>query len=201
MSWACTVHKVQGLGLDEGVVSFDLEKQKSFNQGQLCVALSRISSMNKMYSIGSYNKAALKVNELAKKEYERLKSEGLFKSQSHLPVTETSVTITLLNTCSLKLHVLNIAMDDRLLDNDILCLTETQCEAGCYTSVIESALQKKCIMQFNNSNNKFKSIAYGLSNDVEILATEYFNKFLTLENNILVIIPFELLKLCIGQWH
>ena len=35
LSWACTVHKVQGLSLAEGVVSFDLEKQKSFNQGQL----------------------------------------------------------------------------------------------------------------------------------------------------------------------
>ena len=122
LSWPCTVHKVQGLSLAEGVVSFDLEKQKSFNQGQIYVALSRISSMNKMYLIGSYNKAALKVNESAKKEYERLRSEGLFKSQSHLAVTETSVTINLLNTCSLKLLVLDITMGDRLLDNDILCL-------------------------------------------------------------------------------
>ena len=65
----------------EGVVSFDLEKQKYFNQGQIYVALSRISYMNKMYLIGSYNKAALSVNESAKKEYERLTSEGLFKSQ------------------------------------------------------------------------------------------------------------------------
>ena len=62
-----------------------------------------------------------------------------------------------------------------LLDNDILCLTETQCEAGSDTSIIESALQKKYTMHFNNSDNKFKSIAYGLSNDVEILAKEDFN--------------------------
>ena len=96
--------------------------------------------MNKMYFIRSYNKAALKVNESAKKGYERLKREGLFKSQSHLAVTETLITITLLNTCSLKLHVLGIAIDDRLLDNDKLCLTETQCEADSDTSVIESAL-------------------------------------------------------------
>ena len=98
MPWACTVLKVQGLSLAEGVVSFDLEKQKSFNQGKIYVALSRISSMNKMYLIGSYNKAALKVNKSAKKEYERLRSEGLFKSQSHLAVTETSITIALSNT-------------------------------------------------------------------------------------------------------
>ena len=30
-------------------------------------------------------------------------------------------------------------------------------------------------MHFNNSDNKFKSIAYGLSNDVEILAKKDFN--------------------------
>ena len=102
LPWACTVPKIQGLSLAEEVVSFDLEKQKSFNQGQTYFALSKISSMNKMYLIGSYNKAALKVNESAKKEYERLRSEGLFKSQSHLAVTETSITIILLNTRSLK---------------------------------------------------------------------------------------------------
>ena len=66
-------------------------------------------------------------------------------------------------------------MADRLLDSDILCLTETQCETGSDTSIIESALQKKYTMHFNNSDNKFKSIAYCLSNDVEILAKEDFN--------------------------
>ena len=73
----------------------------------------------------------------------RLRSESLFKSQSHLAVTETSVAITLLNTCSLQLHVLDIAMDDCLLDNDILCITERQSEAGNDASIIESTLQKK----------------------------------------------------------
>ena len=106
--------------------------------------------MNKTYLIGSYNKAALKVSELAKKEYERLRIEGLFKSQSHLSVTETSIKITLLNTRSLKLHVLD--MDDCLLDNSILCLTETQHETGSETSIIESALKKKYTMHFNNSD-------------------------------------------------
>ena len=56
-----------GLSLAEGVVSFDLEKQTSFNQGQIYVVLSKISRMNKMYIIGSYKKAALKLNKSAKK--------------------------------------------------------------------------------------------------------------------------------------
>ena len=66
LSWACTVHKVQGLSLVDSVVSVDLEKKKSFNQGQIYVALSRISSVNKVYLIESYNKAALKVNKSVK---------------------------------------------------------------------------------------------------------------------------------------
>ena len=34
LTWACTFHKVQGLSLDEDVVSFDLHHQKSFIQAR-----------------------------------------------------------------------------------------------------------------------------------------------------------------------
>ena len=33
LAWGCTVHKVQGLTLEEVVISFDLVKQKNFNYG------------------------------------------------------------------------------------------------------------------------------------------------------------------------
>ena len=56
-----------GVSLAEGVVNFDVEKQTSFNQGKIYVVLSKISRMNKMYIIGSYNKAALKLHKSAKK--------------------------------------------------------------------------------------------------------------------------------------
>ena len=45
LSWACTIHEVQGLSLNSTVISFDLEKQKLFNQGQIYVALSRVTVM------------------------------------------------------------------------------------------------------------------------------------------------------------
>ena len=35
LAWACTVHKVQGLTLQNVVISFHLNKQKSFNYGQV----------------------------------------------------------------------------------------------------------------------------------------------------------------------
>ena len=40
LSWASNVHKKQGQSLDKGVISFDLQSQKSFNPGQKYVALS-----------------------------------------------------------------------------------------------------------------------------------------------------------------
>ena len=44
LSWACAVHKVQGLSLSAAIVSIDLEKQKSFNEGQMYVALSKVTN-------------------------------------------------------------------------------------------------------------------------------------------------------------
>ena len=35
LSWACTVHEFQGLTLKEVVISFELERKISFNQGQM----------------------------------------------------------------------------------------------------------------------------------------------------------------------
>ena len=70
---------------------------------------------------------------------------------------------------------MDIAINDHLFDNDILCLTETECEAGSDNSIIDPALQKKYTMHFKNSDNKFKSIAYGLLRDLKILAKEEFN--------------------------
>ena len=121
---ACTVHKVQGLSLTEGVAIFVFESQKSFNQGQIYVALSRVTSINELYLIEKYTKAALKVNESAKKEYQKLR-------------TESSSTISLLNTRSFKTHFRDILLEKHLLDNDISCLTETQLKINVDTYIIE----------------------------------------------------------------
>ena len=65
-----------------------MESQRSFNLGQIYVALRRITSINELYLIGKYNKVVLKVNESAKREYEKFRTESCFKSQTQNRVTE-----------------------------------------------------------------------------------------------------------------
>ena len=55
LAWACTVHKVQGLTLQNVVISFHLNKQKSFNYGQVYVALSRSTSLQGLHILGQIN--------------------------------------------------------------------------------------------------------------------------------------------------
>ena len=78
LSWACTVHKVQGLNLTSVVVSFDLEKQRSFNKGQMYVAFSRVTSTD-IFLIGKYNPNVFKVNENAILEYKDYKKIDLIQ--------------------------------------------------------------------------------------------------------------------------
>ena len=111
LSWACTIHKVQGLTLKEGVVSFELQREKNFSQGQMYVALSRISKFENMHLLGKYHRNAIKMNQNAKKEYDRLHKESLLLPPLLLQTRSDAVTLTLLNIRSLKKHLDDISSD------------------------------------------------------------------------------------------
>ena len=96
LSWACTVHKVQNLRLMSAVVNFDLENQKLFNEGQMYVALSRVTKIDNFFLIGKYSPNVLKVTENAIIEYSRLR-ENLFDRIYIDHANCSSLTVTLLN--------------------------------------------------------------------------------------------------------
>ena len=44
LGWASSVRKVQGVSLEQGVIDFDLRKQKSFGPWQIYSVLSRVKN-------------------------------------------------------------------------------------------------------------------------------------------------------------
>ena len=159
---------MQELSLKECVGSFDLQSQKSFNQGQMYVALSRISKFDNMYLVGKYHRNTIKVNENAKQEYERLHSESMLTPLLLPQVTSDSLTSTLLNTRSLRKHFDDILNDIALVNNDVLCLTETPLHLNEDTSEITSKFQNSFRMYFNNNRDKYRSIAFGYSSNMAL---------------------------------
>ena len=127
LSWACTVHKVQGDQFKEAVISYELRRQRSFNNGQFYVALSRVMLLDGLYLTGKYDRNAIKVDQRATEQYDHMRKNcQLPPIEDFGSLEEDTLTITLLNTRSLPKHSLDIAADAILMECDIMCLTETQ---------------------------------------------------------------------------
>ena len=125
LAWACTVHKVQGLTLDEVVLSTELVKQRSFNYGQIYVALSRATSLNGLYILGKVESKHIKTNPKVLSEYQRL-NDSLVSDENVLHDSCNVFTISLLNVRSLRKHSIDIKHDSKLFNSDVLAFTESQ---------------------------------------------------------------------------
>ena len=77
LSYAATIHKVQGQQFPQALVSFELLKQNSFNAGQMYVSLSRIESLSGLFISGNISKNAIRPDEKALTEYTRLRNESI----------------------------------------------------------------------------------------------------------------------------
>ena len=62
------------------------------------VALSRIRSIEKMFLVGNYSRAEIKVNLIAAKKYAGLQKESQLQAISVKQIKENLLTVTLLNT-------------------------------------------------------------------------------------------------------
>ena len=114
LSWTCTAHKLKGHSLQCRATSFSLQRQKSFNQRQMYIALSGIRSLENMYLIGKYTPSVIRANQAAKEEYERLRKKNLFTPLPFFQIKKEIVTLTLLNLSSLSRHAGYITNDKQL---------------------------------------------------------------------------------------
>ncbi len=120
LAWATTIHKVQGLTLDEIVVDM---KGGRFSAGQAYVAFSRVKKLEGL-RILNFNEKVIKASDDVKNEIVRLNK----KVMSPLPVytcPDDYITIALLNIRSLLPKLLDIEGDDSLVSACIFCFTET----------------------------------------------------------------------------
>jgi hypothetical protein len=127
LSWACTVHKVQGLTLEKIIVSLELKNQRSFNYGQIYVALSRATSLQGLHILGEIQSKHIKANPKVHEEYERLRNPNLsFRSTNAKESCNSSVlSISLLNIISLRKHSEDIKFHSQLFNSDVLAFTDT----------------------------------------------------------------------------
>ena len=127
LAWATTIHKVQGLTLDEIVVDM---KGGRFSPGQAYVAFSRVKTLEGLHIL-NFNAKAIKKSIDVENEMIRLNANLLqpvpvlcdSTSQSHL-------TIALLNVRSIVSKLPDIKADNSLRSASILCFCETWLNAS-----------------------------------------------------------------------
>ena len=120
LAWATTIHKVQGLTLDEIVVDM---KGGRFNAGQAYVAFSRVKTLQGLHIL-NFSASAIKKSNDVHSEMIRLNTK-LLPTVHKLQCHHNHVTIALLNIRSIVAKLPDIACDDNLKYASILCFCET----------------------------------------------------------------------------
>lgn len=124
LAWATTIHKVQGLTLEQIVVDM---KGNVFNAGQAYVAFSHVKSVEGLF-IKNFNPASIKVSTAFIAEMERLSNRYL--PSEPLPQVVTLPTREWVKIGHLNVHSYMAKQEDILKDQpmshaDIMCFTET----------------------------------------------------------------------------
>lgn len=158
LAWGCTVHKVQGLTLPNVVVSFKLLKQKTFNFGQIYVALSRVKKLAHIHIEGIPTLEACRADPKVSEEYTRLKTESALSIDKIQPLADT-FQFALLNIRSLSKHALDLSHDIRLTNADVVCLTETQLLDNSLHPTLQEHFLEHDLFLHNNAD-RFKSLAF-----------------------------------------
>ena len=166
LAWACTVHKVQGLSLKEVVIGFNLLKQRSFNSGQMYVAISRVTYLQGLHLIGQFKRNAIVVDQKANNEYKHLRENQTMKLNVNLNPENIILSIIISNVRSLRKHLRDMACDCNFLCNDIILCTETQIATLENPREISiDGFELVC----NNSEHKFSSLAMYYSSEIDLL--------------------------------
>ena len=175
LAYAVTIHKIQGLSLDKVVISFELFRQRSFNYGQVYVALSRSRSLNGLYTLGQIEAKHVRADPRVHNEYQRLRETSpLEPPKTMIQENIPTFTICLLNVRSLQKHSVDIRHDSNLFDTDMICFTETQLLPSTDDSEIKNNLHPFKLLRQDHASDRYSSLALCSKSHIEIIDYQYF---------------------------
>nr|XP_061838349.1 uncharacterized protein LOC133620798 isoform X2 [Nerophis lumbriciformis] len=152
LAWACTVHKVQGLTVDEAVVCL----HKIFAAGQAYVALSRVRDISGLV-ITEFEEKAIYCKHTVKGA---LDSMPPFLIEQPQPSLETpSFSVYLLNVQNLRCHVAHLVSCTQHLQPTCIAVTETWLSAQSSTDCVQ--------IQGYTFHSRPRALCYS-SNDVKL---------------------------------
>ena len=191
LSWAVTIHKVQGMTMDCIVVDMAMEKGRYMN-GQAYVALSRVRTYDGLHII-NYNRHQIRVSRQVKKEMEHLRKE------KRLPPIAKPLIWSIPDDCIKMVHLnvqglatksrtkkMDLNCDLEIQNVDIVCLTETHYGSdNCVSAKDIWTSRKGCIYRKDRIGSKgggvliavdekFTSRKIASNSDLEAIAVDVY---------------------------
>ena len=131
------------------------------------VALSRKKSLENLIFIERYTAHAIKEIVVAKLEYERM-SNNQMKFLPKLMISDLSLIITLLNICSIKMHMIDVLSDNHLTESVFSYLAEAQLRRHDHLDQTKLIFNEQFKIEFKINEDQHKNIVVCSKDDLSI---------------------------------
>ena len=129
LSWAVTIHKLQGLTLDNIVVDMDIKKGP-YGTGQAYVAFSRVKTYEGLYIL-NYTRSQIKVDSRVDEFMDEMKNKKVsYLSQPLLVMPSSGLKVIHQNVQGLYAHRYDVDTCRSMQDADVVCMSETHLNIG-----------------------------------------------------------------------
>ena len=124
LCWCVTIHKCQGLTLEEIVVDMTPTKG-TYHPGQAYVAFSRVKKLEGLHIV-NYKRSQIKISQNVEEEMERLRMNSLPEIPKHLFKVEVAHAKLLhINIGNIHRKIVDMKYDKILKPADVICINET----------------------------------------------------------------------------